>query len=137
MGVEWVSRMRTKVSGRIKDEFSEALMKKYNMTKDNNFSTRGKSDTKAFLPFVYIQMLSPAEVGRDLEGTEINAGLFTFQIDVTATKWKDAEEISIEILRIMKGMRFEVTSMPSFEDTSDTHRSTARYRRYIGDGGKL
>lgn len=104
----------------------------------NNFSTVGSSDTPAVFPFVFIQMLSPSERGQDLEGTTINAGLFTFQIDVTDNKSQArAKEVAFEILRIMKGMRFEVTSMPNFEDTKDIHRSTARYRRLIGDGDAI
>lgn len=137
MSVEWVSQISVKVSGRIKDEFSAPLKKKYKMT-DNNFSTVGSDTTPAVFPFVYIQILPALEQGRDLEGTSINAGLFTFQIDVTDNKSQArAKEVAFEILRIMKGMRFEVTAMPSFEDTKDTHRSTARYRRLIGSGDPI
>lgn len=137
MGVEWVSRLQSKIFSRIKNEFSEKLKTKYKMTSDN-FSTVGSSDTPAVFPFVYVQMLPALEQGRDLEGTSINAGLFTLQIDVTDNKSQArAKEVAFEILRIMKGMGFEVTPMPSFEDTKDTHRSTARYRRLIGDGDAI
>lgn len=132
MGVEWVSMLPSIIFSRIKNEFSSKLKTKYKMT-SNNFSTVGSSDTPAVFPFVYVQMLPALEQGRDLEGTSINAGLFTFQIDVTDNKSQArAKEVAFEILRIMKGMGFEVTAIPSFEDTKDTHRSTARYRKCIG-----
>ncbi len=137
MGVEWVMYLQSQIFSRIKNEFSEKLKTKYKMTA-SNFSTVGSSDTPAVFPFVYVQMLPFAEQGRNLEGTGINAVLATFQIDVTDNKSQArAKEIAFEILRIMKGMGFEVTAMPNFEDTSDTHRSTARYRRSISNGGKL
>ena len=50
---------------------------------DRNFSTVGSSDTQAVFPFVYVQLLPSAEAGQDIEGNTINAGLFTFQIEVT------------------------------------------------------
>lgn len=108
------------------------------MTDVDNFSTDLSKYTKAHFPFVLVQMLPALERGQDLEGDTINAGLFTFQVDVTDNKsQKRAKEVAYEILRIMKAMRFEVTSMPSFEDTTDTHRSTARYRRVIGSGDAI
>lgn len=137
MGVEWVMYLQSQIFTRIKNEFSSKLKTKYKMT-NSNFSTVGSSDTPAVFPFVYLQMLPALEQGRDLEGTSINAGLFTFQIDVTDNKSQArAKEVAFEILRIMKGMGFEVTSMPSFENTTDTHRSTARYRRLIGSGDSI
>lgn len=137
MGAEWIYMLRSKIFSRIKNEFSNKLKTKYKMT-SNNFSTVGSSNTPAVFPFVYVQMLPALEKGQDLIGTSINAGLFTFQIDVTDNKSQErTNEVAFEILRIMKSMGFEVISMPSFEDTKDTHRSTARYRRLIGDGDNL
>lgn len=137
MGVEWVSMLPSIIFSRIKNEFSSKLKTKYKMT-SNNFSTVGSSDTPAVFPFVYVQMLPALEQGRDLEGTSINAGLFTFQIDVTDNKSQArAKEVAFEILRIMKGMGFEVTAMPNFEDTEEPYRCTARYRRLIGSGDAI
>lgn len=137
MGVEWVMYLQSKIFSRIKNEFSDKIKTKYDMT-SSNFSTVGSNSTPAVFPFVYVQILPALERARDLTGTAINAGLFTFQIDVIDNKSQTrAREVAFEILRIMKGMRFEVTAMPSFEDTKDTHRSTARYRRHIGSGDKL
>lgn len=137
MGVEWVSMLPSIVFSRIKSEFSKKLKKKFGMTSEN-FSTVGSSDTPAVFPFVYVQMLAPSEVGRDLEGTSINAGVFTFQIDVTDNKSQsNAKAVVFEILRILKGMMFEITAMPSFEDTTDTHRATIRARRMIAENDTL
>ena len=106
--------------------------------KDENFSTVGSSDTPAVFPFVYIQILPGAEQGQDLDGTSVNAGLFTFQIEVTDNQTQArAKDVMSEVKRIMKSMRFEVQPTPKFEDTKDTHRATIRCSRVIGAGDKL
>ena len=129
--------LQSTVFSRIKNNFSSTLKKNYKMT-DDNFSTVGSSDTPAVFPFVYIKLLPGVEQGQDLEGTSINAGLFTFQIDVTDNSSADkAKKVMSEVNRIMKTLRFSVTAMPSSEDTKDIHRMTARYKRSIGSNDIL
>ena len=134
---DWTDRISSTVFTRIKNEFSSSLKTKYKMT-DENFSTVGSSDTTAFFPFVYVQILPGIEQGQDLDGTSINAGLFTFQIDVTDNqKQTIAKDVMAEVKRIMKSMRFSINSMTSFDDTKDTHKATIRCSRVIGAGDKL
>ena len=134
---DWTDRISSTVFTRIKNEFSSSLKTKYKMT-SSNFSTVGSSDTPAVFPFVYIQILPGAEQGQDLDGTSVNAGLFTFQIEVTDNQTQArAKDVMSEVKRIMKSMRFEVQPTPKFEDTKDTHRATIRCSRVIGAGDKL
>ena len=129
---DWTDRISSIVFTRIKTEFSSTLKTKYKMT-DRNFSTVGSSDTQAVFPFVYVQLLPSSEAGQDIEGDTINAGLFTFQIEVTDNqKQTIAKEIMSEIKRIMKTMRFTVQCTPTLEDTKDTHRAIMRCNRRIG-----
>lgn len=129
---DWTDRISSIVFTRIKTEFSSTLKTKYKMT-DRNFSTVGSSDTQAVFPFVYVQLLPSSEAGQDIEGDTINAGLFTFQIEVTDNqKQTIAKEIMSEIKRIMKSMRFTVQCTPTLEDTKDTHRAIMRCNRRIG-----
>lgn len=129
---DWTDRISSIVFTRIKNEFSSSLKTKYKMT-DSNFSTVGSSDTPAVFPFVYVQLLPSAEAGKDIEGDTINAGLFTFQIDVTDNqKQTTAKEVMSEIKRIMKTMRFTVQPTPDIQDTKDTHRTIMRCNRIIG-----
>ena len=129
---DWTDRISSVVFTRIKNEFSNSLKTKYKMT-SSNFSTVGSSDTPAVFPFVYVQLLPSAETGQDLEGATINAGLFTFQIEVTDNqKQVIAKEIMSEVKRIMKSMRFTVQCTPTLEDTKDTHRAIMRCNRIIG-----
>ena len=129
---DWTDRISSVVFTRIKNEFSSSLKTKYKIT-SSNFSTVGSSDTPAVFPFVYIQLLPSAETGQDLEGTTINAGLFTFQIEVTDNQSQTrAKDVMSEVKRIMKSMRFTVQCTPTLEDTKDTHRAIMRCNRIIG-----
>ena len=129
---DWTDRISSVVFTRIKNEISSSLKTKYKMT-SSNFSTVGSSDTPAVFPFVYIQLLPSAEQGQDIEGDTINAGLFTFQIEVTDNKKQViAKEIMSEVKRIMKSMRFTVQPTPDIQDTKDTHRAIMRCNRRIG-----
>ena len=129
---DWTDRISSVVFTRIKNEFSSSLKTKYKMT-DSNFSTVGSSNTPAVFPFVYIQLLPSTEQGQDIEGNEINAALFTFQIEVTDNqKQTRAKDVMSEVKRIMKSMRFSVQPTPTLEDTKDTHRAIMRCNRRIG-----
>ena len=129
---EWTDRISSVVFTRIKNEFSSSLKEKYKI-KDKNFSTVGSSDTPAVFPFVYIQLLPSTEQGQDIEGNTINAGLFTFQIEVTDNKKQViAKDVMSEVKRIMKSMRFTVQPTPDIQDTKDTHRAIMRCNRRIG-----
>lgn len=134
---DWTDRISSVVFTRIKNEFSSSLRTKYKM-KDENFSTVGSSDTPAVFPFVYIQLLPSTEQGQDIEGNTINAGLFTFQIEVTDNQTQArAKDVMSEVKRIMKSMRFTVQCTPTLEDTKDTHRVIMRCNRRIGSSDIL
>ena len=134
---DWTDRISSVVFSRIKNEFSSTLKTKYKM-KDENFSTVGSSDTPAVFPFVYIQLLPSTEQGQDIEGNTINAGLFTFQIEVTDNKKQViAKDVMSEVKRIMKSMRFTVQPTPDIQDTKDTHRAIMRCNRRIGSSDIL
>ena len=129
---DWTDMISSNVFTRIKNEFSSTLTTKYKMT-SSNFSTVGSSDTPAVFPFVYIQLLPSTEQGQDIEGNTINAGLFTFQIEVTDNQSQTrAKDVMSEIKRIMKSMRFTVQPTPDIQDTKDTHRAIMRCNRIIG-----
>lgn len=129
---DWTDRISSVVFTRIKNEFSSTLKTKYKMT-DSNFSTVGSSDSEPVFPFVYVQLLPSAEAGQDIEGNTVNAGLFTFQIEVTDNQSQTrAKDVMSEVKRIMKSMRFTVQPTPDIQDTKDTHRAIMRCNRIIG-----
>lgn len=129
---DWYIMIPLMVFTKLKQNFSQTIKDTYKMT-DKNFSTVGSSDTPAVFPFVYFNALPATEQGRDLQGTSVNGALFGFQIDVYSNKTQnEARKVMSEITKVMKTMGFEINSMPSFEDTKDVHRMTARFRRMFG-----
>ena len=138
MGVIWVMALPSIVFTRIKTEFSSKLKEKYSIT-GKNFSTVGSSDTPPVFPFIYLQSIEPIETGMDLEGTNINGGIFSFQVDVIDNQSQTrAKEVMTEILRIMKKMGFKCSPMPSFDNSSkNVFRMVARFRKNIDENDIL
>lgn len=127
--------LESQIFSRIKANFSDRINKKY---PDLNFTTSDKAPTKAKFPTVYIHFMESPEIGSDLEGTSINGITATFQIDVTDNQSQSrADEVSREILRIMKTMRFKAASMPFHDNSGDIYRTISRYRRPVGAGDIL
>ena len=133
---EWIMLVPSFVFTKIKTEFSNDIKTRLSMTGEN-FSAVDSTNKKAVFPFVHVHSLTASEKGQDLEGNTINAGLFTFQIDVIDNKTQNrSREVMSEIVRIMKTMRFEIVAMPEFS-SDGTHRCVARFRRMIGSSDVL
>lgn len=137
---DWTDIISSSVFTRIKNEFPKEIKvgDKTIQMEDKNFSTVGSSSNPAVFPFVYVQLLPSAEQGQDIDGDRINAGLFTFQIEVTDNQSQTrAKAVMSEIKRIMKSMRFTVQPTPDIQDTKDIHRAIMRCNRIIGSGDIL
>ena len=138
MGADWVFLVETNVYTRIVTEFSASKKGGYRMTNDN-FSTVGSSDTPPVFPFVYIQLLPSAEIGKTCEVQDRNGGLFTFQIDVTDNQSKGrALDVAKEVDRIMAKMGFTAKQFPTADtEEKGTHRAIARYTKAIAENDTL
>lgn len=122
--------LESQVYTRIKTQFPSKLKEKY---KNINFTTENKVDALPRFPTVYIHEMPGMETGADLQGGTINAVWSSFQIEVTTnTKQSDTKEVMDEVVKIMKKMRFQVISMPEFQNTDSIYRRVARFRRIIG-----
>lgn len=131
----WTSEISSIVFTRIKVEVLKSLKSKY---PNIYFTNSDRAQTNPKFPTVYINEIGSTERGEDLEGTSINAVMATFQIDVTDNQSQNrASEVMSKIVGIMKSMRFSVIAMPEFQNTESTYRSTARFRRMIGQGDIL
>lgn len=123
--------LESQVYTRIKTQFPSKLKEKY---KNINFTTENKVDALPRFPTVYIHEMPGMETGADLQGGTINAVWSSFQIEVTTNaKQSDTKEVMDEVVKIMKKMRFQVISMPEFQNTDSIYRRVARFRRMIAD----
>lgn len=117
------------IFSRIKGLFSQKIKSKY---KDLTFTTQEESKRTPKFPNVYVYLMPGTEIGQTTEADVFEAGLFTFQIRVTNNTGQTAvQEITNEIIRLMKKMRFQIVATPVYENDSDTQWSVARFRRAI------
>lgn len=143
----WTMDIPTQVFTRVTEDFSPELKSKYGfkMTKVkyewmdeaeiiwNKFSTSQISESPPEFPYITIIELPGQERGQDLEGSSLNAALFTFQVDcIDNVNESRARNCMAEVVRIMKTMRFQVKEMPSFDSRPQEYRMTARFSRVIG-----
>ena len=126
----WTGDIASIIFTRIKIQFSSNLKTKY---PDLYFTNSDNSQTTPKFPTVYIHEIGSVEQGQDLDNSEINATLSSFQIEVIDNVSQNrAKEIMEEVIRIMKIMRFTITALPEFQNTDSDYRSVARFRRMIG-----
>lgn len=146
MSCIWTMEIPTIVFSHIVSDFSEDLKTKYGMKKMTvngittwrNFSTSQVSETPPIFPYITVIELPGQERGQDLEGSSINAAVFTFQVDCFDNSSESrAKGCMAEIIRIMKTMRFQIPTMASFDSKPQEYRMTARFSRIIGGGDKL
>lgn len=123
------------IFSRIKGLFSQKIKSKYpNLT----FTTQEESKGTPKFPNVYAYLMPGTEMGQTTEADVFEAGLFTFQIRVTNNTGQTAvQEITNEIIRLMKKMRFQIVATPVYENDSDTQWSVARFRRAIAENDRL
>jgi len=127
--------IQSRVFSRLKNKYPQDLKTKYPKTR---FTTSDRVPQNPTFPCIYVHERGSMELARDLDGTSINAVRATFQIEVTDESSMDnATSVMNFVLNEMKVMRFEVVTMPEFENTPSYFRKVAVFRRVIGDGDTL
>jgi len=132
----WISDIPSIVFTRIKTIATERLKTKY---PDLFFSTEQSLPKEPQFPTVLVKRMQGGEAGQTLEGTEINAILSTFQIEIfDNVSERHAQEVADVVCEIMKSMRYEMIGEP-FPDNSDDEvfRNISRYRRIVGGNDVL
>lgn len=128
----WVFDIQDKIYSRLDATVQARLSGKYPdifVTTDNHVPTHPK------FPNIYLHFLAPIEIGKDLDGADINAVYLTAQIEVTVTNAQEmsvANEVSAVVVECMKDMRFSAT-LPEFINTDSEYRTVSRFARTIGN----
>ena len=122
---QWVSDFKVKIASYLKTKIPQKHPKAYVTDKSKDLS-------KPTFPTVYFHAMPFTENGKDLEAQSINGITASYQVDViTNTSQEDAEAIMSTVAGLFKRLRFQITSMPEFNNSEKTYRSTARFRRYV------
>lgn len=128
----WIFDVQEKIYSRLDAICRARLSGAYpdiNVTMDSHVPTHPR------FPSVYLHFLAPAEIGRDLDGQDVNAVYLTAQIDVTVTSAQEmsvANEVSQVVVDCMKEMRFSAT-LPEFINTDSEYRTVSRFARVLGN----
>lgn len=132
----WVFDTQDMIYSRLDAICKSRLLRKYpdiNVTMDSHVPTKPK------FPNVYLHFLAPIEMGKDLDGEDVNAVYLTAQIEVTVTSAQEmsvANEVSQVVVDCMKEMRFSAT-LPEFINTDSEYRTVSRFARVIGNADEL
>lgn len=125
----WTSNIFSMIFTRLKCDVSNALKTKY---PDLFFTNSDKVKSEAKFPTVLVKEIGSTENGSDLENTAVNSIVCTVQIDTIDNRsQKRADEVMDRVVSVMKGLKFTIIAMPQFENTNETYRMTARFRRTI------
>ena len=113
---QWVSDFKVKIASYLKMKIPQSHPKAYVTDKSKDLSD-------PTFPTVYFHAMPFTETGQDLEARSV----------ITNKSQEEAEAIMATVAGLFKRLRFQITSMPEFNNTSqDTYRSTARFRRTVG-----
>lgn len=132
----WVYDIQDAIYSRLDAICDAKLGSKYS---DLNVTMDSHKVTNAKFPNVYVHFLAPVEVGKDLDGKDVNAIYLTANITVTVTSAQGmevAKEVTQIVTDCMKDMRF-VASLSEFVDTDSEYRTVSRFARTIGNADTL
>lgn len=132
--MSWITDLDSMIFTRIKYKLEKKFKTKY---PDFNVTNTDKSLKEPKFPNVYIQVLGNPEAGETTEAEEINAVVYTMQIDVTTKTQLSTREVSDEVINILKEMMFKGVAFPYPSNTDDTFRNIARFRRTIAVGDTI
>lgn len=128
----WVFDIQDTIYSRLDAVCTAKLSSKY---PDVNVTVDSHKVTNAKFPNVYLHFLSPVEVGKDLDGQDVNAIYLTAEIIVTVTsaqRMEVAREVTEIVVDCMKEMRF-TASLSEFADSNTEYRTVSRFTRTIGN----
>lgn len=130
--MQTLDQLEAIVYSRIKYQFSESVKEKF---PDIYFTTSDQStDPKANFPCVYVHLMPSPENERsmDLERKTINGIRAAFQIEVSDNISQNrSRTVMNEVLKIMKNMMFETTTMPYTLNYNGVFRVVSRFSRNI------
>lgn len=123
---DWYSGLESKIYTYIKTKLKDN--KAVSVSCDEN-------STNLKFPCVLVKEADGYEQGADLEGSTINALMYTIQITVTSNVSKsEATKIMASVIPHMKSLRFYMVSMPIVLQDANKYYSVARFRRLVGSG---
>lgn len=129
------SNIESIVFTKIKTGVTKRLKTKY---PDINFTTSNKITSSVKFPRIYIHLLESPEIGDTLEGSDLEALILSFLIEVYDSESQDrAKKVADEVLHEAKKLKFKMIGFPYSNNTDSQYRVTMRMRRAVCDQDKF
>lgn len=128
--VSWASELEARIFTIVKSSLIDnGIMERYPTLR---FVSPGKQYIPSDFPTVWIREIQSIEVGKDLDGTSINAVSENIQVDVISRERQISRNIMNEVVAEFKKLRFNMSFLPiSTEDDLKSY-CFARFNRTIG-----
>lgn len=128
--VSWASELEARIFTIVKSSLIDnGIMERYPTLR---FVSPGKQYIPSDFPTVWIREIQSIEVGKDLDGTSINAVSENIQVDVISRERQISRNIMNEVVVEFKKLRFNMSFLPiSTEDALKSY-CFARFNRTIG-----
>lgn len=128
--VSWASELEARIFTIVKSSLIDnGIMERYPTLR---FVSPGKQYIPSDFPTVWIREIQSIEVGKDLDGTSINAVSENIQVDVISRERQISRNIMNEVVVEFKKLRFNMSFLPiSTEDDLKSY-CFARFNRTIG-----
>lgn len=128
--VSWASELEARIFTIVKSSLIDnGIIERYPTLR---FVSPGKQYIPSDFPTVWIREIQSIEVGKDLDGTSINAVSENIQVDVISRERQISRNIMNEVVVEFKKLRFNMSFLPiSTEDDLKSY-CFARFNRTIG-----
>lgn len=132
----WINDIPSIVLTKVKTHVNKKLLSKY---PDLTYTTSSRQRDEPKFPTIIFKKLQGQEIGRTLDGIDVNGVLSSIQIDVIDNgSISVAYEVTDSVIEAMKLMRYEIVGEPITDESSDTtFRTVTRFKRPIGFNDKL
>ena len=131
----WFSALESKLFTKMKYELCTKADAPY---PNLNCTTASTSETPTQFPTLYFHELEPFEVGKDLEGKEVNAVSETIEIQVYSnTSEKECRDIITSAIGVMKDLSFGISMFPNPQTRNRVSFAITRCRRVIAKGDNI
>lgn len=128
--VSWASELEARIFTIVKSSLIDnGITERYPTLR---FVSPGKQYIPSDFPTVWIREIQSIEVGKDLDGTSINAVSENIQVDVISRERQISRNIMNEVVVEFKKLRFNMSFLPiSTEDDLKSY-CFARFNRTVG-----
>ena len=134
---KWYTKIESYILTTLKYELVQKVSAPYPKLKCTTSNQAESLEDVGDFPTLYVHMLEPIEVGRDLTNITVNGLNCTFELQVFSDKSeKECRNIVSDAIQEMKKLYFNVDSFPDPKTYDKKYVAISRVSRIIGGNDK-